>query len=238
MSGETSGEFRPLRAQEHVHGAAVARVGSPVEKSSLPGTVDEPGHRGFLQPDRGRPLTWIEIGSAAGPTAPIPSAALRAAHLQIVGSGQGSVTAREILAELPALAQEITNGTFDIDARPTPLADVEQAWADAAHTTQRIVLTPSPDHPRGACGPGFRTPAHPVNAPGARAFAAPACSCRPRRNPVAVDSPGSIRWGYVLMSHLPLGGPAALHHLPPPVISEPAACGWPAFMAGQRAVVS
>jgi NADPH:quinone reductase-like Zn-dependent oxidoreductase len=94
--------------------------------------------------DRGKPLTWIEIGSVAGPTAPIPSVALRAAHLQIVGSGQGSVTTREILAELPALAQQITNGRFDIDARPMPLADVKQAWADAAHATQRIVLTPQP----------------------------------------------------------------------------------------------
>jgi hypothetical protein len=60
--------------------------------------------------DRGRPLTWIELGSVAGPTAPIPSAALSDAHLTIVGSGQGSVTTREILAELPALAQQITNG--------------------------------------------------------------------------------------------------------------------------------
>ncbi len=94
--------------------------------------------------DRSKPLTWIEIGSVAGPTASVPSAALRAARLQIVGSGQGSVSTREILAELPALAREITNGTFDIDARPTPLADVEQAWTDAARTTQRIVLTPQP----------------------------------------------------------------------------------------------
>jgi len=94
--------------------------------------------------DRGKPLTWIEIGSVAGPTALIPSAALRAARLQIVGSGQGSVSTREILAELPALAQEITNGTFDIDVRPVPLSQVEQAWADAVHTTQRIVLTPQP----------------------------------------------------------------------------------------------
>ena len=92
--------------------------------------------------DRGKPLTWIEIGSVAGTAALIPSAALRAARLQIVGSGQGSVSAREILAELPALAQEITNGTFDIDARPTPLTEVEKAWADAIHTAQRIVLTP------------------------------------------------------------------------------------------------
>ena len=94
--------------------------------------------------DRGQPLTWIEIGSVAGPTAAIPSAALRAARLQIVGSGQGSVSTREILTELPALAQQITTGTFDIDARLTPLTGVEQAWADAARAAQRIVVTPQP----------------------------------------------------------------------------------------------
>jgi NADPH:quinone reductase-like Zn-dependent oxidoreductase len=92
--------------------------------------------------DRGQPLTWIQVGSVAGPTAAIPSAALRAARLQIVGSGQGSVSTKEILAELPALAQEITEGRFEIDARPTSLTDVEQAWADTVGTTQRIVITP------------------------------------------------------------------------------------------------
>jgi NADPH:quinone reductase-like Zn-dependent oxidoreductase len=92
--------------------------------------------------DRGQSLTWIQIGSVAGPHAAIPSAALRAARLQIVGSGQGSVSTREILAELPALAQEITAGRFEIDARPASLADVEQAWADAAGPGRRIVITP------------------------------------------------------------------------------------------------
>jgi NADPH:quinone reductase-like Zn-dependent oxidoreductase len=94
--------------------------------------------------DRGKLLTWIQIGSVAGPAASVPSAALRAARLQIVGSGQGSVSTREILAELPALALEITSGTFAVGARPTPLTEVERAWADAARTTQRIVLTPQP----------------------------------------------------------------------------------------------
>ncbi|HEY2285815.1 MAG TPA: zinc-binding alcohol dehydrogenase family protein [Streptosporangiaceae bacterium] len=91
--------------------------------------------------DRGRPLSWIEIGSVAGPTAEIPSAALRAARLQLVGSGQGSVGTREYLAELNVLAQEIAAGTIAVDARPVPLAQVEQAWAttDAKH---RVVLVP------------------------------------------------------------------------------------------------
>ena len=91
--------------------------------------------------DAGRPLTWIQIGSVAGPTAAIPSAALRAARLQIVGSGQGSVPARDILAELPELAAEIGRGTFRIDARTVPLADVEAAWRDI-DTDRRIVITP------------------------------------------------------------------------------------------------
>ena len=95
--------------------------------------------------DRHKPLTWIQIGSVAGPTAPIPSAALRAARLQIVGSGQGSVSAREYLAELPALAEQIAAGTFDVDARAMPLSDVEQAWAAAADARKRIVLTRSSD---------------------------------------------------------------------------------------------
>jgi NADPH:quinone reductase-like Zn-dependent oxidoreductase len=91
--------------------------------------------------DRGKPLSWIEIGSVAGPTAEIPSAALRAARLQLVGSGQGSVSTREYLAELDVLAQEIAAGAIDVDARAVPLAQVEQAWA-ATGAKHRIVLVP------------------------------------------------------------------------------------------------
>ena len=91
--------------------------------------------------DPGKPLTWIEIGSVAGCAAAIPSAALRAARLQIVGSGQGSVPTRDILAELPAIAAEIAGGVFRIDARPVPLADVEAAWKKIG-ATDRIVITP------------------------------------------------------------------------------------------------
>lgn len=91
--------------------------------------------------DPGKPLTWIEIGSVAGPSAEIPSAVLRAVRLQIVGSGQGSVPTRDILRELPALAAEIGGGGYQLDIRTVPLADVQAAWGDTA-TDQRIVITP------------------------------------------------------------------------------------------------
>jgi NADPH:quinone reductase-like Zn-dependent oxidoreductase len=91
--------------------------------------------------DRARPLTWVQIGSVAGVTAAVPSAALRASRLELMGSGQGSVPAADIVAELPDLAAEITGGTFEIGARAVPLADVTAAWTAPAGG-ERIVITP------------------------------------------------------------------------------------------------
>lgn len=92
--------------------------------------------------DHSRSLTWIHVGSMAGEVAAIPGAFLRSANLQIVGSGHGSVSGREILMELPALAKEIARGTFRIDVKTTPLRDVEQVWSEASHAGERIVFTP------------------------------------------------------------------------------------------------
>jgi NADPH:quinone reductase-like Zn-dependent oxidoreductase len=104
-------------------------------------TVDAMTAIGINRVDRRRPLSWIEIGAVAGPDAAIPSAALRALPLQIVGSGQGSVSTRDLLAELPALADEITSGALRLDVRTVSLADVTSAWQDTASDT-RVVLTP------------------------------------------------------------------------------------------------
>ena len=92
--------------------------------------------------DRSRQLTWIEIGSVAGLEAPIPSAALRSARLDIVGSGIGSVPGRDFAKEIPQLAAAVAKGAVEVRARAVPLAEVEQAWTDAARTTDRIVLVP------------------------------------------------------------------------------------------------
>ncbi|HEY2238328.1 MAG TPA: zinc-binding alcohol dehydrogenase family protein [Streptosporangiaceae bacterium] len=91
--------------------------------------------------DRGKPLSWVEIGSVAGPTAEIPSAALRAARLQLVGSGQGSVPTRDIVAELADLAGAINDGALTVSTRSVPLADVTAAWQDTG-SDQRVVIVP------------------------------------------------------------------------------------------------
>jgi NADPH:quinone reductase-like Zn-dependent oxidoreductase len=92
--------------------------------------------------DRSRPLTWIEIGSMAGLELTLPSAWLRAARLQLVGSGQGSVGTRDIVRELPALAAEISSGSYTVDAVATPLSEVRTAWSAPVAPGQRIVFVP------------------------------------------------------------------------------------------------
>jgi NADPH:quinone reductase-like Zn-dependent oxidoreductase len=95
------------------------------------------------RPDRSKLLAWIQIGAVAGPSISLPSAALRQANIQFLGSGQGSVSAAGMIATLPSLVAEIVKGTFSIDAVAKPLSDVEQVWNEPGRgPTERIVLTP------------------------------------------------------------------------------------------------
>jgi NADPH:quinone reductase-like Zn-dependent oxidoreductase len=92
--------------------------------------------------DRGRALDWIQIGAVAGPTIELPSVALRSANFRLQGSGQGSVSPRGYLAELPSLVAEISAGTIEVRPHPVPLADVEQAWTKEETPGERTVLVP------------------------------------------------------------------------------------------------
>jgi NADPH:quinone reductase-like Zn-dependent oxidoreductase len=92
--------------------------------------------------DRSRRLDWVQIGAVAGPDLALPSAALRAADLRLCGSGQGSVRTADIVAELPALAAELSAGTFTVAAEPRPLREVESVWAAPATPGRRTVLVP------------------------------------------------------------------------------------------------
>ena len=92
--------------------------------------------------DRSRALRWVQIGAVAGPEIALPSAALRAANLKLMGSGQGSVSTAGIVAELPGLAHEIDAGTFAVGAEKVPLAEVEGAWGRTVKGGRRVVFVP------------------------------------------------------------------------------------------------
>jgi len=125
----------------HRIGQAASDVSIVIDYLWGPPTVDSMRAIVMDRADTSLPLTWIEVGSIAGPTAAIPSAALRAVPLQIVGSGQGSVSTDDIAAELADLATAVAAGTFRIDARAVPITEIELAWVDP-NNDERIVIVP------------------------------------------------------------------------------------------------
>ncbi|MGW3342576.1 hypothetical protein ACWDA3_04680 [Nonomuraea rubra] len=90
--------------------------------------------------DPKRPLTWVQLGEMAGPHAPLPAALLRSSRLQLLGSGQGSLSAAEMAADVPSVAAEIVRGTFAMDATAVPLRDAEQAWVRPTDSSTRMLV--------------------------------------------------------------------------------------------------
>jgi NADPH:quinone reductase-like Zn-dependent oxidoreductase len=92
--------------------------------------------------DRSRAMNWIQIGAMAGPTLELPSVALRSANLRIQGNGQGAVSTKGYLAELPSLIEEIGSGNLQVVVRTVPLRDVESAFDAPDVPGERTVIVP------------------------------------------------------------------------------------------------
>lgn len=140
-------EIVPLTVDDEATGAALARAAAEVDVvvDYLWGRPAELAIMALLtaRSDRSRALNWVEIGAMAGPTLELPSVALRSANLRIQGNGQGAVSTRGYLAELPSLIDEIDAGTLTIGVRTFPLQEVESAWLEPDVPGIRTVIVPS-----------------------------------------------------------------------------------------------
>lgn len=92
--------------------------------------------------DRSKPIDWVQIGAITGPTMELPSELLRSTNVRVMGSGQGSIAPKAMIAELPNLIKEILGGRIPVEVIRVPLADVEQAWNSPVAPGQRVVLIP------------------------------------------------------------------------------------------------
>ena len=86
------------------------------------------------------PVTYVEIGAAAGPTAAVPAAVLRSRAVTLRGSGAGSV-AHDVLARAAAsYAELLTTGAVTVDAVAYPLDDIAAAWADTSSEHRAVIM--------------------------------------------------------------------------------------------------
>jgi len=96
------------------------------------------GRRG-LEADRAD-IAYVQIGSAAGMQAAVPAAVLRSRKIRITGSGAGSASIADIIAEIPRYIALISDGAVDVPIRTFPLSMVGEAWKAAELGRPRVVV--------------------------------------------------------------------------------------------------
>jgi NADPH:quinone reductase-like Zn-dependent oxidoreductase len=86
------------------------------------------------------PIRYIEIGAVSGPNISLPSAALRACDLQLMGSATGSIPVELLIGAVGELLQAVVPSQLKIETEAIPLAEVETAWTRDSGK-RRIVFT-------------------------------------------------------------------------------------------------
>ncbi|HDS2184441.1 TPA: zinc-binding alcohol dehydrogenase family protein [Klebsiella aerogenes] len=87
-----------------------------------------------------KPVRYVQVGSLAGADIALNGAVLRAAPLQLMGSGIGSLTMPQLLAATGEMLQAAVPGHFTIATTPLPLRNVAAAWP-RDNSQKRTVFT-------------------------------------------------------------------------------------------------
>jgi hypothetical protein len=89
-----------------------------------------------------RRIRYILVGMSAGEVAGLPAMTLRAAPVQLVGSGIGGRAGlADAAAAYASLLEQVAAGEVTLDIDPVPLAEVEKAWPQAG-SDRRVVFVP------------------------------------------------------------------------------------------------
>jgi NADPH:quinone reductase-like Zn-dependent oxidoreductase len=86
-------------------------------------------------------VRYIQIGSMAGTTIPLPAATLRSSGLELLGSGFGSASLDQIAQALTAYFASAAATPFHTSIQTAPLRDVERLWNTPERAT-RLVFQP------------------------------------------------------------------------------------------------
>jgi NADPH:quinone reductase-like Zn-dependent oxidoreductase len=86
-------------------------------------------------------IRFVQIGQTAGATITLPAATLRSSGLEILGSGFGSASMKEIFAALARFFEQAAKTPFATRVQAAPLRDVEALW-NAPERGARLVFEP------------------------------------------------------------------------------------------------
>ena len=87
-------------------------------------------------------LSWVQVGSMAGPTVNLDAALLRSSNLQLIGNGLGSLPMDRIATQMPVFLEHLAAGRLHVTPARRRLSDVTDAWSEEIPSGQRLVVLP------------------------------------------------------------------------------------------------
>ena len=85
-------------------------------------------------------IAYLEIGSMAGAEASLPASLLRSRRIRISGSGLGSASIAEIMAQVPVYMKLIAERRVEVPTRVFPLSKIAEAWASNESGRRSVVV--------------------------------------------------------------------------------------------------
>jgi NADPH:quinone reductase-like Zn-dependent oxidoreductase len=86
-------------------------------------------------------IRLVQVGQSAGATITLPAATLRSSGLEILGSGFGSASMKEIFAALAQFFEQAAKSPFATQVKGVPLGNIEALW-NAPKRGARLVFQP------------------------------------------------------------------------------------------------
>ncbi|KIL11132.1 zinc-binding alcohol dehydrogenase family protein [Bacillus altitudinis] len=86
-------------------------------------------------------LRYVQIGSIAGEMISISASSLRSSGIEILGSGIGSLSKKDLVEGAGQLLAAMPAGGFNTPVKIFPLSEVKKVWNDESNN-RRIVLCP------------------------------------------------------------------------------------------------
>ncbi|HMF54432.1 MAG TPA: zinc-binding alcohol dehydrogenase family protein [Edaphobacter sp.] len=86
-------------------------------------------------------VRFVQIGGSAGPNVTLPAATLRSSGLELLGSGFGSASMKEIVESIGEFFATAAERPFRAKLRVVPLRDAEKLWGEAGDGV-RLVFQP------------------------------------------------------------------------------------------------
>lgn len=87
------------------------------------------------------PVRFIQIGAMSAAAITLPSAALRASPIELMGSGIGSIAMPRLRDAIKQVLKAAVPGGFEIATKAVPLAEVANHWAEHDSRVRTVFMT-------------------------------------------------------------------------------------------------